>query len=422
MTRKYYSLYGRLLSYEKLEDAFKKVRLANGAPGVDRQSVKGFAENLEENIVILLKELQEKRYRPKPVLRVEIPKDDGGKRLLGIPAVRDRVVQQALLVILQPIFDPDFHPSSYGYRPSRSSHQAIAKSEMFIRKYEMGWVVDMDLSKCFDMLDHEIILQGFRKKVTDGSILKLLKMFLESGVITEDGLYPTRIGSPQGGVISPFIANVYLDEFDQIMKSRGNRIVRYADDILIFTKSRKGAENAMKQASKLFEGRLKLKVNEVKSHIVHSSQGVKFLGVEIYTRYTKIQEKKLLAFKSKIKKITKGNSPVNVEQVVKELNPILRGFANYFRIANCKREFREIMSWMRRRLRSKQLKLWKNPMKLHRRLRQLGYTGDFSYIKMSSWRNSSSPLAHYSMPNSWFTKIGLFDMVEVRTGYKPVFY
>lgn len=422
MTGKYYSLYGRLLSHERLENGFKKVKSAKGAPGIDGQSVKDFAENLEENIVILLSELREKRYRPKPVRRVEIPKEDGGKRMLGIPAVRDRVVQQVLLDVLQPIFEPDFHPSSYGYRPKRSSHQAIAKAEMFIREYNFEWVVDMDLSKCFDMLDHDIILNGFKKKVTDGSILKLLKMFLESGVITEDGFKRTEIGSPQGGVISPLIANVYLDEFDWIMKARGNRIVRYADDILIFTRSESGAENAMKQASKLFEKRLKLKVNKVKSHTVHSSKGVKFLGVVIYTKYTSIQEKKLSGFKSKIRKITRRNSPVNVEQVIKELNPILRGFANYFRIANCSSEFRKLMSWIRRRLRSKQLRLWKRPMKLHRRLRQLGYAGEFSFIRMSSWRNSASPLAHYSMPNKWFTEIGLFNMEEVKIGLKPEFY
>ncbi len=417
MVRIWYSLYDRMLSEAKLAGAFKKVKSAKGAAGIDGQTIKDFSGELESNLTILVSELREKSYRPQPVRRVLIPKPDGGERKLGIPAVRDRVVQQALLDILQPIFDLEFHPSSYGYRPGRSCHQAIVKTSLFIRKYERQWVVDMDLSRCFDTLDHDLIIQSFRKRVTDGSILRLLRMFLESGVMTGEGWEASTVGSPQGGVISPLIANVYLDAFDQFMKDRNHRIVRYADDILILTQSKSAAENALNQAACYLEGDLKLTVNQKKTHVVHSGKGVKFLGVVIHTSYTRIQKKKVQGFKEKVKAITRRNSPVNLEQVIKDLNPIIRGYANYFRIANCKGEFGRLSAWIRRRLRAKQMKLWKKPRRLHRKLRQLGYKGEFKFIKMSSWRNSASPLAHMALPNEYFKQeTGLFDISDVMTG------
>jgi len=420
MVNKYYSLYDRMLAEKSLIEGFKRVKSAKGAPGIDGQSVNDFAENLELNIAILVKELKEKTYQPQPVKRVEIEKAGGGKRLLGVPAVRDRVVQQVLLKILQPIYDPEFHPSSYGYRPGRSCHQAIAKATMFIRKYDMKWVVDMDLSKCFDELDHLIIMDSFKDKIADGSILKLLEMFLKSGIMIGVHFENSTKGSPQGGVISPFIANVYLDNFDQEMMRRGHRIVRYADDILIFTRSEKAANNAMTKARKILEKRLKLRVNEEKSHIVHSMKGVGFLGVKIFCKYTLIQEKKWKMFKERVKKMTRRNSPVNLEKVIKELNPVLRGFGNYFKVTNSKKKFKNFAGWIRRRLRAKQLKLWKKPAKLHRRLRQLGYSGEFFKIKMNSWRNSASPLASYALPNNYFYELGLFDFEQLVFGANPV--
>ncbi len=416
MVKVYYSLYDRLLSVKSLEHAFHTVKSKKGAPGVDGQSVADFASGLDRNLNQLLHELRTKSYRPLPVRRVEIPKPDGGVRLLGIPSVRDRVVQQLLLNILQPIFDPDFHPSSYGYRPGRSCHHAISKACLFIRKYELRWVVDMDLSKCFDTLDHTLILQSFRRRIADGSILALIRLFLTSGVMTGSGWQSSETGSPQGGVISPLIANVYLDRFDQFMKQRGHRIVRYADDILIQTRSRSAAANVQHQATVFLEHQLKLTVNQKKTHLVHSNTGVKFLGVVLHTRYTRIQDKKVSAFKAKVKAITRRNSPVNLKKVIGDLNPLLRGFGNYYRIANCKGKFEEWMQWIRHRLRQKQMSLWKKPGKLHRRLRQLGYKGEFKAIKMQSWRNSCSPLAHYAIPNSYFAELGLFDLTSVETG------
>ena len=415
--RKYYSLYGRLLSRAALFEAYQQVKRNKGAAGIDGQSLKAFDKNVSEELSRLLLELKEKRYQAQPVKRVIIPKDDGGERLLGIPTVRDRIVQQALHNLLEPIFDPTFHPSSYGYRKVRSCHQAISKASLFIRKYRREWVVDMDLSKCFDTLDHELILQSLRQRVTDGSLLGLVKQFLESGVMIGDQLESTTIGSPQGGVISPLLANIYLDHFDQAMKARGHRIVRYADDILILSGSQRGAEHALTVATELLEKDLKLTVNTRKTHIAHSDQGVKFLGVVIHTRYTTIQEKKVVAFKQKVKQLTRRNQGKNLAEIIGKLNPVLRGFVNYYRIAHCKRVLNQLMGWLRRRLRCIQLSLWKKPQRLHRRLRQQGVKGPLNSIKMKSWRNARSPYASLSMPNAWLHKeLKLVDMSKVRTG------
>ena len=324
--RIYYSLYDRLLDPRALARAFEKVRRSKGAPGVDGQTVSDFKSGLVEEINRLVNELRTKTYQPQPVRRVSIPKPDGGERNLGIPTVRDRVVQQLLLDILQPIFDPEFHPSSYGYRPKRSCQQAVAKATMFIRQYDLKHVVDMDLSKCFDKLDHDLILSSIRRRVTDGSILNLIEMFLVSGVMIEGNWEATEIGSPQGGVVSPLIANVYLDAFDQEMKRRGHRIVRYADDILILCRSQAGARHALSVATEILEGDLKLTVNRDKTHMTHAGNGVKFLGVVIGSRYTRIAPNKVAAFKAKVKQITRRTSPVNLEQVIADLNPVLRGW------------------------------------------------------------------------------------------------
>jgi group II intron reverse transcriptase/maturase len=420
MRRLYYSLYDRLLHRRALARAFAKVRRAKGAktPGVDGQTCADFADRLEDELTRLVHEPRIKAYRPSPVLRATIEKPGGGERLLGIPTVRDRVVQQAMLDILQPIFDPDFHPSSYGYRPKRSCQQAVAKATMFIRQYGLCHVVDMDLSKCFDRLDHDLIIAAFRRRVRDGSILALLRMFLVSGVMIEGHWDATDQGSPQGGVISPLISNVYLDAFDQEMKRRRHRIVRYADDILILRRSQSAAHHACEVATAILEGELRLTVNAEKTHVTHASKGVKFLGVVIFEKTTEIQAKRIAAHKAKVKQLTRRNSPVNLAQVVNDLNPVLRGFANYFRMANgyalC-----NLMPWIRRRLRAKQLALWKRPSRLHRRLRQLGYRGDLPKIRMRCWRNSRCQLAHQAMPNAWFNELKLFDTAKVKTGVLP---
>lgn len=416
--RKYYSLYGRLLSLPVLYTAFKKVKKNKGAAGVDGQSLEAFEQNLVLELKRLLQELKEKRYQPDAVKRVTIPKDGGGERNLGIPTVRDRIVQQALKNILEPIFDVDMHPSSYGYRPGRSCHHAISKAQLFIRRYERQWVVDMDLSKCFDTLDHDIIIEQIREKVTDGSVLSLIRQFLTSGVLTGLRFDETTRGSPQGGVISPLIANIYLDKFDQFMKSRGHRMIRYADDILVLCKSKRAADNALTVASNYLEKDLKLTVNVAKTHIAHSGDGIKYLGVMIYTEKTRIQEKKLKTFKAKVKQMTKRNRAAPLEEIIKELNPVMRGFANYFRIANCAPWFIELMGWIRRRLRQIELYRWKTWKKLFRKLRQTNYKGKYVKMEMRKWRNTRNYYVSRVMPNKWFhDELGLFDMKTVQCGY-----
>lgn len=416
MVKVYYSLYDRLLSRERLESGFKKVKAAKGGPGQDGESIKAFTEKKDENLNQLLEELRTKTYRPQPVLRKCIRKDNGGIRELGVPAIRDRIVQQVLLDILQPIFEPDFHPSSYAYRKGRSCQDAIVKTTMYIRKYEFKWVVDMDLSKCFDRLDHDLILGTIRKRVTDGSILYLIKSFLISGVMVGGNWQASDIGSPQGGVISPLISNIYLNEFDQEMKARNFRIVRYADDIVILSRSYSAARNAQKRAVEILEGELKLKINREKTKLLNADEGIPYLGVVIKTNYTSIQENRIKRLKAKVKALTGSRSAGNLVEMIKRLNPVIRGFTNYFKIANCKGILGDMMSWIRRRLRRRQLEMWKRPKRLHRRLRQLGYGGPFKSIRMKSWRSACSPLVHMALPNEEFTRLGLFDMKSVVFG------
>ena len=420
--KKWYSLIDKVYRISNLEAAYRAVRANKGAPGVDGVTVEAYGQNLEEELRQLHHELKTGTYEPLPVRRVEIPKPDGGVRLLGVPSTRDRVVQQALLNVLQPIFDPGFHPSSYGYRPGRSCHQAVAKAERFLNRYRLEYVVDMDLSKCFDRLDHDLILQGVNQKVSDGSVLKLIRKFLAAGVMNDGAWEETDIGSPQGGVISPLIANIYLDRFDQEMKARNIRIVRYADDILIFARTKKEAGQYQQIATAFLEGELKLTVNAKKTHIASVQEGVAYLGFVIYPQYVAINKKKIKAFKDRIRQLTPRNHGMNVETMIKQLNPVLRGWANYFRVANCKGVFRELMAWIRRRLRMKQMREWKGWKPLFKALHRRGYFGEFQRISMYRWRNSASPLICMALPNRWFDELGLVNLDSYKVGILHHFY
>lgn len=413
--KKYYSLIDKIYDKNNILKAFKLVKKNKGAPGIDGETIQNFESLIEDKINEIHCELKNGNYKPSPVRRTHIEKDDGGKRPLGIPTVKDRVVQQAVKNIIEPIFEPYFHPSSYGYRPKRSCQMAVAKAEGFANKWGLKYVVDMDLSKCFDTLNHELIINSVNERISDGKVLKIINLFLESGVLEDGAFSETTIGSPQGGVISPLLMNIYMDKFDQDMKVRNIRIVRYADDILIFAKSKSEAGRNKAIATTILEQELKLTVNAKKTHITSIDEGIAYLGFVIKRKYISIQPKRIEKLKNKIRKLTPRNTGLNLEYLIGKLNPILRGWCNYFRIANCKDAFAKIAAWIRRRLRMKQMKEWKSYKPLHKTLRKRGYKGEFQKIAMNKWRNSASPLISMALPNVWFDEIKLFNTSKVET-------
>ncbi|MBI9062596.1 MAG: group II intron reverse transcriptase/maturase [Marinilabiliaceae bacterium] len=422
--RKWYSLIDKVYLRPNLLEAFNRVKRNKGGKtsGVDGISVKGFKERLGENLYQLHEELKSGTYEPQAVKRVYIAKEDGSKRPLGIPTVRDRVVQQALLNILQPIFEPEFHPSSYGYRPNRSAHHAVAKAERFTRHYGLDQVVDMDLSKCFDTLDHHLILSSVNEKVSDGKVLNLISSFLKSGIVEDGKLSPTEIGCPQGGIISPLLTNIYLNRFDHYMKDKGVRIVRYADDILIFAATRSQAGSFKAIATKFLEDDLKLKVNVNKTHLTNLDQGIPYLGFVLRTIGVSVSEKSIQKFKEKVRKLTPRNQGRKLHCYIDELNLLLRGYSMYYRVALSKKLFANLMSWIRRRLRMMIMRSWKSWKALHKQLRRMGYKGKFEKISVTRWRNSSCQLLHMALPNSWFDGKHLFNMERVKTNTLHQYY
>lgn len=420
--KKWYSLIDKIYRKENLEQAFKHVKSNKGAPGIDGESVLDFASNLELNIEFLHGRLKTNTYVPSPVRRVEIEKPDGGTRLLGIPTVKDRVVQQALVNIIEPIFDPTFHPSSYGYRPKHSQHQAVAKAERFMNKYGLEHVVDMDLSKCFDTLDHEIMIKAVSERISDGRVLDLIRNFLKSGVMQRENFFETEVGSPQGNVCSPLLSNIYLNQFDQKMMSKGIRIVRYADDILIFAKEKKTAGNNRVYATKILEEELKLKVNDMKTKQTTVNEGVQFLGFVIHRETLGVNPKRIKRFKDKVKRITRRNSGRKLEEVIKELNPVLRGWMNYYRVANIERFTGSFMGWLRRRLRMVKMKQWKTYKAMHKEMRKRGIKGNGLKMAVTKWKNSNVHIVHRIFPNQYFEDIGLIDMYKYEVGLLSNYY
>ncbi len=422
--RKWYSLIDKVYSGPNLLDAFDKVRRNKGSKtkGIDWISVKEFRKHLTENLCQIHEELKSGTYIPQAVKRVYIDKEDGSKRPLGIPTVKDRIVQQALLNILQPIFEPEFHPSSYGYRPGRSAHHAVAKSERFTRHYGLDHVVDMDLSKCFDTLDHDLILTSLNEKVSDGKVLKLISSFLKSGIVEDGKLSPTNIGSPQGGIISPLLTNIYLNKFDWYMKNKGIRIVRYADDILIFATSKNQAGKYKALATKFLEEDLRLTVNTKKTHLTNLNDGIPYLGFVLRSFGVSVSDRSINKFKDKVRKLTPRNQGRKLDYYLYELNLLLKGYSMYYRVALSKSLFRELMSWVRRRLRMMIMKSWKRWKGLHKQLRRMGYKGKFRKISVTRWRNSNCQLLHMALPTSWFDAKYLFNMEKVTTNTLHQYY
>ena len=414
--KKLYSLIDKIYRRENLHTAFKKVKHNHGAPGIDGETVLDFALELDANIELLHVELKTNTYVPLPVKRIEIPKPDGGIRPLGIPTVRDRVVQQAYVNVLEPYFEKDFHPSSYGYRKGRSQHQAVAKARCFMKEHELEHVVDMDISRCFDTLDHDLIIKAVGEKVSDGRVLSLTRQFLESGVMVDGAFEASELGSPQGGVCSPLLSNIYLDYLDKRMQAKGIRIVRFADDILMFARTKEQAGNYQAFATKVLEGELKLTVNPEKTCLTSLGEGVSFLGFILKGKYTQVHPKRLKRFKDKVRTITKRNQPTPLEDIIKQLNPVLRGWLNYYRLADIKGLLRDLMSWIRRRLRMVRMKQWKTYKKMHKELRRKGIKHTEEKMNVTLWKNSKVHIIHQLIPNAYFQELGLIDMCKHEVG------
>lgn len=372
--RKWYSLYDKVYAPKNLESAWERVRANRGAAGSDGQTLSQFEESLPERLASLHRELREKRYRPRPVRRVMIPKSGGGQRPLGIPSVRDRVVQQALLQVLGPIFEAKFSERSHGFRPERGCQSALDVVDRALR-YGYEWVVDADIERFFDSVDHELLLSEVHAEVTDGSVLRLIRMFLESGVVVGPGEFePTEIGTPQGSPLSPLLANIYLHRLDEAMEAAGFGLVRYADDFVVLTKSRERAEEALALASRVLES-LALRLHPGKTRLTAIEEGFEFLGYR-YFRDRKgvlqkvVSRKSVLRFREAIRKrtrrragqkhrkasrctVTRLKANQHLMRTIAEVNRYLRGWLAYFRDARTSWEthFREFDGFVRRRLR-----------------------------------------------------------------------
>ncbi|GIO38325.1 group II intron reverse transcriptase/maturase [Paenibacillus antibioticophila] len=420
--RKWYSLIDKIWAKPNLEEAFKEVRRNRGAAGVDRMTIKAFESELEHHLEVVQQTLKNKTYRPKPVRRVYIPKADGTQRPLGIPSVGDRVVQAAARRILEPIFEAKFMDCSFGFRPGRSAHMALQKIRQDLED-GYRYVIDADLKAYFDTIPHERLIAKVKETVVDGSVLSLLEKFMKGGIMEGGSFRMNEQGTPQGGVISPLLANIYLHPLDEAMTERGHRLTRYADDFVICCKTQKGAERVLRSVIKLLEKEMGLKVHPEKTKIANSKrESFIFLGHEFKPGKRMTPSDKAMAkFKERVKEITKRNQTVNVQELVKKvLNPYLRGWANYFGTGDVHSRFRELDAWIRRRLRAVQLRSWKKIRKLHREMRRRGWDNkDMPGLRMTAWRSSHSTYAQYAMPNKWFGEIGLCSLLAIYKELHP---
>jgi len=419
--RKWYSLIDKVIQIENLKESFKLVKKNDGSAGVDKVTIVAYKTNLEDNLRMLQESVRKKTYRAKPVKRVYIDKPNGEKRPLGIPTVEDRVLQQAVRQIIEPIYDEKFLSTSYGFRRGYDAHMAVNAIRKHLKQGKR-YVIDADLKSYFDTIDHAILIKRIREEVVDGSIIALLEQFLKAGIVEDGKWRKVTSGAPQGGVVSPLCGNIYLHPLDVLMQERGHEMVRYADDFVIFHDSRKGAERVLKSITNYLEKELKLKIHPEKTRIVDSwEESFIFLGFEFkpWERLS-VPEFKKQQFKEKIKEITKRNQTVNLEVLIKtRLNPVIRGWANYFAIASIKSYLKEIMTWLRRRLRSVQMRSWKKFKNLSKAMRRNGWKKKIKSFSMVRWRNSKTKQAHFAMPNKWFAEIGLCDLVKIHDDYHP---
>ena len=353
---KAHSLIDKVYRWDNLWTAWRKVRANKGVHGLDRVTIRVYEQDVETHLRELQRKLMEDRYEPLPVRRVYIPKTSNPKQMrpLGIPTVTDRVCQQAVYLVLCPIFDPYFSNRSFGFRPRRKAHHAIATA---IRDAKEGFrsVVDADITSFFDRLDYEVVISLVCTRVADGRVIRLIKAFLKAGVCEAGIISVPTEGSPQGGVISPLLANIVLDAFDKAIEAKGWRHVRYADDFVILTRSPEEAAHALAYAKEVL-GTLKLSLHETKTRLTDFREGFEFLGFRFRCFRLGIRAKSLERFKDKVRLVTRRNQGRNVDAVLADLNPIMRGYANYFGVAEVTRSFRKLDKWLRMRVRSFRLK------------------------------------------------------------------
>lgn len=395
-----------------LEEALKRVRSNKGAPGLDGLTVDDLVDLLRQRWPVIREQLLSGTYVPLPVKRVEIPKPDGGVRKLGIPTVLDRFIQQAVLQVLQQRWDPTFSPHSYGFRPGRSAHQAVAAAQGFIAS-GYRYVVDLDLEKFFDRVNHDILMGRIANRVHDPRLLRLIRAFLNAGVL-EDGLVsPTDEGTPQGGPLSPLLSNIMLDDLDQELMRRGLRFARYADDCNIYVSSRRAGERVMASVTRYLAMQLKLKVNEAKSAVARPWER-KFLGFS-FTNHRqpkrRIAPKALERFKEKILELTRRTKGVSLEQMVTALSRYLQGWRGYFGACETPSVLRDLDSWIHRRLRAFLWKQWRRGKTKFAELRKRKVSHDLAAKTAGSchgpWRLSKSPALHIAFPTAFFASLGL---------------
>jgi len=405
-----------VVSDANVNRALKRVAANKGSAGVDGMTVGKLPGYLREHWPALRTKLLEGTYEPAPVLRRTIPKAGGGVRELGIPTVLDRLIQQALLQVLEPIFDPTFSESSYGFRPGRSAHDAVRQAKRYVEA-GYGWVVDVDLDKFFDRVHHDILMSRVARRVGDKRLLHLIGAYLRAGVMVEGVVHEREEGTPQGGPLSPLLANILLDEFDRELESRGHRFCRYADDCNIYVRSGRAGERVMASARAFLEKRLRLKVNEAKSAVARPSER-KFLGFS-FTNHAplkiRIAPKALSRARETIRTLTRRTRGVGLERVIADLNVFLRGWVGYFRLAETPSVIEDVEKWVRRRLRSLLWKQWKRSRARYRHLVGLGLprwrARKLAGAGSGPWRMAR--VLNSAIPPAYFVAHGLLGLTDL---------
>ena len=400
-----------VLARENLLRAMKRVKSNKGAAGIDGMGIDPTIEYLKLHWEEIRDKLLAGTYRPSPVRRVTIPKPGGGERELGIPTVVDRLIQQALLQVLQPLIDPTFSEHSHGFRPKRRAHDAVLAAQSFVQLGKRI-VVDVDLEKFFDRVNHDILIDRLSKRVSDAGVIRLVRAYLNSGIMMDGVVSERDVGTPQGGPLSPLLANIMLDEVDKELERRGYSFARYADDCNVYVSSRKSGERVMALLKRLY-AKLRLKINESKSAVA-SVFGRKFLGYSLWVAKggaikRRVASKAINAYKQRVRQLTRGMGGKSMAEVVEKLKLYVNGWKAYFKLADTPRVWRELDEWMRHRLRAIQLKQWKRGSTMYRELLKLGASEDVAKrIAGNSrcwWRNSGKWL-NMVMTIEYFDKLG----------------